>query len=175
MDFRNVIVLLFSMLFIACGDAATNLNTSNANTNGAISNANNPLAVRTPTPEETTNNAPTLTPVYKAYCEAMVKRDEAALRRIYSKDTIEYFEKEMKADGEKSLMKYIEDENVTLDLCEARNETITGNEAIAEIRTKGYPNGIKVVFVKEGNEWKLTNRSPEIDSVEKDAPNPSGK
>lgn len=135
-------------------------NTENANT--ARANANNPLGVVTPTPAQTTNNAPTLTPVYKAYCAAMVRKDEPALRKIYSQDTVRYFESEMKADGVKSLLEFLSDDQVTNELCEVRNEQISGDSAVAEIRSQGYPNGIRVVFVKEDGEWKLTNRSPEV-------------
>jgi hypothetical protein len=164
----STLVIAWAVALGACGgETATNtavaVNTSNAaNGNAAKSNVNNPLGVTTPTPAQTTNNAPTLTPVYKAYCAAMVKRDEAALRKIYSRDTIKYFEGEMKADNIKTLTEFLSDDQVTNDLCEVRNEQINGDTAVAEIRSKGYPNGIKVVFVKEDNEWKLTNRSPEV-------------
>lgn len=157
------IFFAFSLLMIGCGGTETAVNSTNinaANTNTARTNSNNPLAVATPVQEQTTNNAPTLTPVYRAYCAAMVKKDEAALRKLYSQDTIKYLESEMKADGEKSLIKYLEDDGVTNELCEVRNEQIQGESAVAEIRSEGYPNGIKVVFVKENGEWKLTNRQP---------------
>jgi hypothetical protein len=166
---KSLFVVSFFSVFVvfsACGGQesptnSSNTNATNANTAVAV-NSNNPLAVTTPTPEQTTNNAPTLTPVYKAYCAAMVKKDEGALRKIYSSDTIAYFEKEMKADGVKSLIEYLSDDQVTNELCEVRNEQINGDSAVAEIRSKGYPNGIKVVFVKEGGQWKLTNRSPAV-------------
>lgn len=142
------------------------MNSSNANTGNTniAKAANGPLAVTTPTPEQTTNNAPTLTPVYKAYCSAMEKNDEAALRKLYSQDTIKNFEEQMKDEGIKTLMKFLENEKVTNQLCEVRNEKINGDTAVAEIRATPYPNGIKVLFVKENGEWKLTNRDPDIDA-----------
>ena len=171
---RKYLVLFFAFtLFIAaCGGGTTPPNANGGNSNAAGGNSNNPLAVTTPTPETTTNNAPTFTPVFKAYCDAMVKKDEAALRKIYSSDTIKDFEEQMKADKIKSLMKFLEDDAVSGKLCEVRNEQIKGDEAVAEIRADSYPNGIKVVFVKEVGEWKLTNRSPAIDSVKQTATNP---
>ena len=169
MQFKTLVLTSISaaaMFAAGCGstaDGPANTANSNAsNANAVVTNSNNPLAATTPTPETTSNAAPTLTPVYKAYCAAVVKKDEAALRKVYSTDTIKFFEEEMKADGVKSLMEYLADDQVTNELCEARNETITGDTAVAEIRSAGYPNGIKVVFVKEGGEWKLTNRSPEV-------------
>lgn len=144
------------------------MSTNSANTtnsNAIKSNTNvDPLAVSTPTPETVTNNAPTLTPVYKAYCAAMVKKDEAALRKIYSSDTIKYFESEMKADGEKTLIEHLSTDQVSNELCEVVNEKINGDSAVAKIKSKSYPNGIDIIFVKEGSEWKLTNKSPTIPS-----------
>jgi hypothetical protein len=154
--------LLSLVLMVACGAPAP---ANNAVANNAVgNNSNNVLQTTTSTPEATTNNAPTLTPVFKAYCDAMIQKNEAALRRIYSTDTIKHFEEQMKADNIKSLLKFLEDDQVGK-LCEVRNEQITGDSAVAEIRADSYPNGIKVVFVKENGEWKLTNRSPALDSV----------
>jgi len=153
-------------LLSACGGATetTNTNSTAANANAnRLANANrvDPIAAQTATPEATTNNAPTLNPIYKAYCAAWEKKDEKALRSIYSSDTIKDFERQMKEDNVRSLSEFLADDNASTSLCEARNEKITGDTASAEVRTKGYPNGITVVFVKENGEWKLTNRRPE--------------
>lgn len=160
-----------SISAFGCGGPANVSNTTgNANANGNI-NANvakdnsNVVQTTTPTPEQTVNDAPTLTPVYKAYCAAMLKQDEAAIRKIYSSDTIKNFESQMKEDNIKSLLKFLEDEKGTGKLCEVRNEVITGDSAVAEIRADSYPNGIKIVFVKENGVWKMTNRSPTADAV----------
>lgn len=162
---RQVIFLIVVGLMVAaCGGEATNKNTNATNVNAPVKNSNNPLAVTTPTPESTTNNAPTLTPVYKAYCEAMAKKDEAGIRKVFSSDTVKAIEASIKEDGVKppTFVKYFEDEQVSPDLCEVRNEQINGNEAVAEVRTTSTPNGVKIIFVKEGNDWKLTNRFPTL-------------
>jgi hypothetical protein len=146
------------------------------NSNTAKTNSNNPIEAKTPAPEQTSNNAPTLTPVFKAYCEAMEKKNEAGIRKVYSKDTLEEFEKDMKEEGSKSLVEYLSIDQVTTALCDIRNEVITGDTAVAEVKTAGMPNGAKIVFVKEGNDWKITNRSPALDSVRQTAANSnSGK
>jgi len=153
-----------ALLFSACGETPStnvNVNSNRANNAAPVNNNGGVPAPTTPTPEATSNNAPTLTPVYKAYCAAWVKKDEAALRKIYSSDTIADFEKTMKEDGIKSLVDFLSDDKASNELCEARNEKITGDTATAEVKTLGYPNGIMVVFVKENGEWKLTNRRPE--------------
>lgn len=163
--------IISSVLLSACGEApAPNTANNSSNVNGsspANTNANSgnggSIGATTPTPEATTNNAPTLSPVYKAYCAAYAKGDEAAIRKIYSSDTLKSFEEQMK-DSEikyKNLIDFLSDDGISTELCEVRNEKISGETAVAEIRTKGYPNGLVTVFVKEGGEWKLTNRRPE--------------
>jgi hypothetical protein len=57
-------VITVTILLIGCGgnspNTATNGNAANT------SNSNNPLETKTPTPEQTVNAAPTLTPMFKA-------------------------------------------------------------------------------------------------------------
>lgn len=153
-------ILAVTVVAAGCGGAPTPAPNSGTLVNKpAVNNLNNPLETKTPAPEQTTNNAPTLTPAFKAYCDAMTKKDEAALRKVYSSETIRVFESQMKEDKIKTLTEFLETE-VPGKLCEVRNEQITGDTALAEIRTDPYPNGIKVIFVKENGEWKLTNKSP---------------
>lgn len=163
--YKCFVILVLSLVITACsgGDNSANLNTPNKNaTNNAnAGNTDNPLAITTPTPKPTTNNAPTLTPVYKAYCEASDKKDEAGIRRLYSADTLKEFAVKMKRDGIKTLVEFLSDDQASMALCEVRNEQINGDTAIAEVRTKAYPNWPEVIFVKENGEWKITNRRPE--------------
>jgi hypothetical protein len=159
-------IILFSLVSISlfaigCGGPAPANNAPANNAAVPPANSNNVLQTTTPTPESTTNNAPTLTPVYKAYCASVVKKDDSAIRKYYSADTLKSFEEQMKEDNIKSLSKFLEIDQVSNELCEVRNEQFSGDTAVAEIRTKGYPNGIKVVWVKENGEWKMTNRRPE--------------
>ena len=167
------VLILFLIAAFGCGEPGTTPNTANTNTtnsNTAKANSNDPLAVSTPAPAQTTNNAPTLTPVFKAYCMAMEKKDEAGIRKVYSKDTLAIFAEDMKAEKSKSLADYLSTDNVSTALCDIRNEVITGDTAIAEVKTAGMPNGVKIVFQKEGNEWKITNKSPELEAVKETAP-----
>lgn len=148
----------------ACGGSATNTNSGKtANGNSAPANQGN-LAVSTPTPAALANNAPTLTPVIKAYCEAMNKGDETALRRIYSGDTIKNFETQMKQQNVRTLIKFLEDDKVGA-TCELTNEQINGETATAIFKTDTYKTGLAIMFVKEGGEWKLTNKSPDISNM----------
>jgi hypothetical protein len=157
-------ISLSTIFTAACGSSgpanANALNTNSPNTNAPKANTNNPLAVTTPTPDQVTNNAPTLTPVYKAYCAAVVKKDEAAIRKFYTADTIKNFEEQMKAADVKTLGKFLEDDGITNEVCDVSNERIAGDKAVGKIRTKGYPNGFDVLFVKENGEWKMSTMDP---------------
>ena len=150
---------LISLISIGCGGGGVSQNSPGANNS---SDSNTP-------PKDNANSAPTLTPVFKAYCDAMVKKDEAALRKVYSADTLKYFEEDMKEQKIKSLVKYLEDDAVSGNICEVRNEVITGDKAVGEIRADKYPNGIKIIFVKENGEWKLTTQSPSVDNVKQNS------
>jgi hypothetical protein len=164
--------ILVTVAFTACGGPSSTPNTNAGNT--ANTNSTNPLETNRAAPEQLVNNAPTLTPLVRAYCDAWVKMDEVALRKIYSADEIRRYEEEMKAEKAKSLIKMLEPtDRVKPSPCEAKNEKITGDTAIATITTSKNPNGVPVRFVKENGEWKMTNMSPAIDAVTKPAQPPA--
>lgn len=111
------------------------------------------------------NDAPTLGPIFERFCDALQRKDDRALRQVYSKTTLKSFRDGMRTERIKSLSKYLEDD--TSDGCFGTNEVINGNNGFATIYANHYPTGIEIIFVKEGGEWKLTNRSPNIKTVDK--------
>ncbi len=165
MSLRNFIlisVFAMSSVLAGCGGSEVPKNAGNtaANTNtanGTKTNAANVVAVTTPTPDTEANAAPTLTPVYKAFCAAVVKKDEAAIRKFYSSDTLESFEEQMKGEGIKSLSEFLKDDKISNELCEISNERVKGDKAVARLKSGSCPNGCEVLFVKESGEWKLSN------------------
>ncbi len=161
--FLFVLIAVLSAMIAACGGGTTPTNSGNGNT--VANNSNDPTATTKPANEPTTNNAPTLTPVFKAYCDAWVKNDEAALRKVYSSDTLKIFEQQMKEEKTKSLIKLLEAEKVSGTPCEVTNEEINGDTAVGKIMSNKFPNGIKIVFVKENGDWKITNRSPSLEAA----------
>ena len=170
MSLRNSLFILLSgvsLILAGCGgtEGPANSNTANtANANTAIAartNSSNAVAVTMPTPDQVTNNAPTLTPVYKAYCAAVVKKDEAAIRRFYTADTLKSFEETMREDGVKTMSEFLKDDKISNEMCEVANERVKGDKAVAKVRTPAYPNGYEVLFIKENGEWKMSNISPE--------------
>jgi hypothetical protein len=144
------LVISVAAFIAGCGGTPTN----NAPAVNAVT-----TATATPKGPVVRNMAPTLTPVYKAYCDAWEKKDEAGIRKVYSADTLKEFEKEMKMDRTKSLLEHL-DTDQPGGQCEVINEEITGDKAVGRIRSKAYPNGIEIVFVNENGEWKITNVAP---------------
>ena len=166
-------ILIFSMLLTGCPgeQPKTDTNSTNGQTNVNNPNKTNSSLNTNKTPTEaTTNDAPTLKPVFTAYCDAMTKKDEAALRKVYSQGTLKVFEADAKAD-KKTLVEYLAGDRVSNKLCEIRNEKIEGDVGIAEVKTEGAPNGFKIKFIKENGEWKLTNEFPDFKSVKDSATN----
>ena len=172
MTFNKFLSLSIAFIFLflaACGGNETLNKTANTNTvnapvaNSANTNADNPIATTTATPAQTTNNAETVKPVVMAYYEALKTKNDAALRKVYSRETLMSLEKDAADEGKKSLVEFITElEPVPNKPFEVRNEIVQGDMAIAEIRSEQYPNGIKIKFVKENGEWKMTNESPEF-------------
>lgn len=173
MTFNKFLILLTVSTFLfltACGggnptpNSAANTTVPNtANATNAAPNSNSPIATTTATQPPTTNDASTVKPVVMAYYEALKTKNDAALKKIYSKQTLMSLEKDAQEEGKQSLVEFITElEPVPAQPFEVRNETINGDVAIAEIRGGSYPNGIKIKFVKENGEWKMTNESPEF-------------
>ncbi len=162
-------VTLISIAMLGCGGTTTNTTTNTA-TNANTTNTNNPLETTKKPAEEAKNNAPTMTPVIKAYCDAWAKNDEAALRKVYSEASLKEFEADMKAEKVKSLTEFLKADKIAGKTCEASNETITGDRAVVTFKADKYPTGIKLVFVKENGEWKLTNEMPDFDAVKQAQP-----
>src|SRR5947209_772548 len=157
---RKAIVCSFLMVVaafvLACSSGPGTSNNASSTINGNTTNGNtdNVLAVKTPTPVAVTNNAPTLTPVVKTYCEALNKGDDAALRKTLSSDALASFEKDMKAEKTTSLSKYINQYDKVGNVCDLTNEQINGDTATAIFTTESYKKGIPFLFVKENGEWK---------------------
>ncbi len=156
----------------ASENSNTAINTKSSAANSVTSNADNPLNTTKAPEAATTNNALTLAPVVQAYYAALKAKNDAALKKIYSQETLESLEADMKAEKKTSLSAFITEIDPVPDQpFEVRNEQIQGDSAVAEMRGGSYPNGIKIKFVRENGEWKLTNESPEIQSVKQSASN----
>ena len=161
----TAILVLSALAFVpACGGNTPSNNISVINANAPKVNKPSEVAVSTPAPATMTNNAPTLSAVFKSYCDAFRKKDEAGVRKVYAAETLKRFEADMRADKVTSLLTYLEDDAPSGE-CTVRNEVILGDKATADLVSGTYPEGIGIIFVKENGEWKMTNQSPAINAV----------
>ena len=167
--FTVTAVTAISLAMLGCGGSTPN--TATTNTNAA--NTNNPLETTKKPPEELKNNAPTMAPVVKVYCDAWAKNDDAALRKVYSSATLKKFETGMKEEKSKTLIDFLKSDKITGKVCDASNEQITGDRAVVRFKAEKYPTGVDFVFVKENGEWKLTDEIPDFDAVKKAQPAPN--
>ncbi len=167
----SIAILAAGLGLAACGGGTEtpNTNATKPNANAAVNKPaeNGNLGVVAKTPEQVANAAATLAPVFKSLCDAMAKKDEAAVRKAYSAAALKDFEADMKEEGEKSLVAYLETEQ--LSDCQISGEKIEGDRGSALIKTKGAPNGTRMKFVKENGEWKLTGETEDFDAVKKSA------
>ena len=152
-----------SILAAASGcKSAANTNSS-ANTNTSVNlNANKPVenANKTETANANTSGSTgslaTPTEAYNTAYALRQKKHGPGLKKVLSKDLIEFFTEIGKAD-KKSLDDMLKElaEKPQGPSNETRNEKITGDTAVLEYKDeKGEWK--EMDFIKEGGEWKLT-------------------
>jgi hypothetical protein len=170
-----ITILIFSTIFAACGANQPTANNStgnagNTNTVVAPNNINSTIPTTKKAETETTNNAPTLAPVVTAYYEALKKKDDAALRKVVSEETLKTWEADMKEEKKTSLTAFLTDlEPAPEKAFEVRNEKIEGDAGTAELKGGSYGVWTPFKFVRENGAWKITNQSPDFDAVKKSA------
>lgn len=140
----------------------------NSATNKAATNVNAAINAATPAPSTSSNASGTPSDAYKAAYAARKNKDIDALKKIMSKDVLEFLTMIGGADEKKK--KSLDD--MLRELCdqpqaataEARNEKIDGDKATVEyLDDEGQWRPMD--FVKEDGAWKLT-----IDKADKDSP-----
>lgn len=173
-----ITILSFLLITAGCGtQPAVNNAAANkpANTN-TTANSNSPLATNKAPEAATTNAAPTIAPVVQSYYDALKKKDDAGLRKVLSQSTLKSVESDMKEEKKTSLSAFISELEPAPDKpFEVRNEKIDGETAIAEIKGGSYAVWTPIKFVRESGEWKMTNESPDFDSIKKSADSTSAK
>jgi hypothetical protein len=154
-------VILFCAIAIGCGcRPAASSNAVKPAANVAISNtAESPANTTASTPSSdvpVTFSLATPTDAYKTAYALREKKDVNGLKRVMSKDVLEFFEmmakEEKKTVDEEISEMFNQPQGKTPD---SRNEKITGNTASVEYRN---PDGEwrTMDFVKEGADWKMT-------------------
>lgn len=165
--FTNFLFLVF--LLNGCSDSANttnSVNTANKPANISATNAEDPLITTKKTETATTNNAPTFAPVVEAYYAALLKKDEAGAKKVLSQSAIKYWEKELNEDLP-TLLAVLEDNEAPVEVKrEVRNEKITGDKGVAEVRGGSLGVWTPIAFVKENNEWKFASPKESLDLQE---------
>ena len=112
--------------------------------------------------------AVTLKPLIEKYCKVRREKNEAELRKLYTRATVRNLLALANEEGKTSITEYLENEPVGND-CKVLNERIVGSTGEATVITESYPapNGIRWTFVKEGGEWKLTDQSSDFERVKR--------
>ncbi|CAN5411111.1 hypothetical protein BH10ACI2_BH10ACI2_12800 [soil metagenome] len=141
----------------SCQNAGNTGTSANQAANSAVATSNKPVYENTPDPEAKRTGSPS--DAYRAAFAARKSKDIDALKKLMSKDILEFFELMGNADPKKKMTV----DEVLKDLCEkpqnttaeTRNELVDGDKAKIEyLDEKGQWSPMD--FVKEDGVWKLT-------------------
>ena len=157
----------------ACSNAGnTNISAqtgNNANAATIAANSTSGDSAATPAPAtETGTAAGSPSDVYKTAHIARQKKDIGTLKKIFSKDVIEFFTEMGKVDNKSlddMLRKMVEDPVMAEP--EVRNEKIAGDTATVEYKDDDG-SWKKMDFVKEDGAWKMTIPRGGKDEKDKD-------
>jgi Putative lumazine-binding len=100
----------------------------------------------------------TPTATFTAFYEASKKRDAVAVKKMFSKKTLELFEiqaKERNKTVEEMFKTGMEQKPMPDKMPATRNEKINGNDATLEIQDEKSGKWEPLNFVKEDGQWKI--------------------
>ncbi|MDQ1610414.1 MAG: hypothetical protein QOG00_345 [Pyrinomonadaceae bacterium] len=146
--------------------AQTAMNSSSPAANANAADANATHAAAAAGDRASAGSLATPVEAYKTAYAARQKKDVAGLKRVMSKDILDFFQTMAEAENKKiedELQQLADRPQGTTD--ETRNEKIDGDTATLEyVDEKGKWKTMD--FVKEGNDWKLTIPKPKPGEVE---------
>ena len=169
---KKLIALTLTTVFMAGASACQKADNKNTATNtqaNSTAPANTNAAVNASTPEAPASNGNAPTDAYKAAYNARKNKDIVGLKKLMSKDIIEFLTMIGQADEKKKQTL----DQVLTELCEqpqapkpdTRNEKIAGDKATIEyLDEKGEWQAMD--FIKEDGVWKLTIDKPEKEPTE---------
>ena len=136
---------------------------SDPNANGANSSNNNSgtsNATPKPSPSATAVSASTPTDAFRAYYEAIKRKDTDAVRSLFSKGTMTMMEDQAKRTNKSIdaiMTEGLEAANkeIPATVPETRNEKIEGDTATLEVRDEKGDKWETLHMVKEDGAWKL--------------------
>ncbi len=163
----------------ACSTAPT-ITTINSNSNTAViinSNAANSISANTSaTPAIaasplTAATAGSPSAAIAAYYQARVKKDEKSFRQALSKATLSEFSANAQTDGEKTLVGWFNGfSSPPKQPYETRNERISGDVALVEIKDSDTGVWSLTRLVRENGEWKMDLTNATATSLLKQQP-----
>jgi hypothetical protein len=165
-----LLVALFAVL-TGCGGSPVANGLPNANGNSGTantvrSNSNDAMEPVKKPEAATTNNAPTISPVVADYYDALRSKNDTALKAVLTAEVIRSIEADMKEENRTDFAGFVaEYETMPKTPVEVRNEQITGDKAVAEIKGGTYANWTAMVFVKQDGKWKWTGDSPDTEAL----------
>lgn len=167
MQFKIFLTLLITFAAIMAGCGGTEVTTTNvATTNVANTDVAPPVGNTGLDPVKkpeavTTNAAPTLAPVVHAYYDGLKKKDAGGVRKVMAQGFVQETEAGMKDENKTDFIAFLtEYDKLPEGKMDVRNEQITGNKGVAEIKGGTYTNWTKIVFLNEGGAWKISNEVP---------------
>jgi hypothetical protein len=166
---RNLalIQILSTLIFVAAacsGGSTSETNTANASaanaktpiaaTSPAAVNTNTAIAIASPTVQPSADSSAPCA-VVAAHHAALVRRDEAALRKTLTQATIRQFEADAKAEGEKTIVGYLTAYSSPASKPPVCGGTLQGDRAALQVKDgdTGVVSNWKAA--KENGEWKL--------------------
>ena len=159
------IQILSALIFLgACSTSSENTNPANTNAAGsktpnaspsvAAANNNAPVAIASPTVQPSEGSSAPCA-VVAAHHAALLRKDEAALRKTLTQATIRQFEADAKADGEKTIVGYLTAYSSPTTKPPICGGTVQGDAATLQV--KDGETGVVSTWkaAKESGEWKL--------------------
>jgi hypothetical protein len=151
---KRLLILLASVLLVAaaCSKADNANSTNSANTSSANKTATTNTSSTTPS-----TNAPATSPIaaYQAFQEANRRKDYEAVKKSFSKASLEMITGEAKQKNQ-TLDEYVKEQVDRAKSDEVvGNEQVTGDTATVEIKDKEGRSSIKLPMVAEDGTWKI--------------------
>jgi len=169
---RYQVLFLFIILsfLISCGGNPEPIKntaaTPNSNSGGSKTNT---LTPTTPTPTAKVDDAPSIKPTIEGFYEALKKKDESGTKKYLSAAALKYYETEAKSEKKTWFVFLLESEDPIDEKREVRNEKISGEKAVAEIKGGSLGVFTPIAFIKENGEWKFDSpeASPTINDLKR--------
>jgi len=120
-----------------------------------------------PSPASVLNSAPTLGPVIRMYYDAIKRRDNVALRKTLSAEFLLNIEEDMRNNGQKNLAAFLAKTEYQTPKIEIRNEKLSDDKGVADVRGSYYQTWTPIFFVKENGHWKLGTQEMELQDTVK--------